>query len=282
MIAEVTQAGTGIPEQRPLPQPSFLRALWNRIGWSTATIVEFLLILAVWEAAVVKFGWVKAAYLAPPSEIVATFGQMLRTGYLQENITFSIQNFVTGFLVSAAVGLPAGLLMGMIPILNRALSPFLWAFYSTPRIALQPMIVIWLGFGWESKVLIIFLSAVFPILVNAMAGVQTVDQSLIRAGRVFGARRTQLYTKVILPSTLPFVLTGLRMGISRGLIGMVLGEMFGSSSGLGHIVARASAVFDVATALSGTVMVIIMANIAMTLFRYAEVKLVPWRNELHR
>lgn len=279
MASEAGNIGA-VAYERPLPSLTPFATVWNKIRWPLATVAEFALIIAFWEVVVVQLKWVGAAYLSPPSAIAFRIDEMIRIGYLQENITFSVQNFVMGYIFAAGIGLPFGLMMGSIRAMDRLLSPFVWAFYSTPRITLQPIIVIWLGFGWESKVLIIFLTAVFPILVNAMAGVQTVDQSLLRAGRVFGASRLHMYTKIILPSTLPFVLTGLRLGISRGLVGMIVGEMFGSSLGLGHIVARAATVFDTTTALSGTIVVVVLANIAMALFLYLERRLVPWQKDL--
>ncbi len=265
-----------------MPDPGILRGVWNRVGWTLIILVEFAAILYIWENAVGAWRWMNVFYLAPPSAIGGRILEMINMGYLQPHLWFSIQNFVVGFVVAAAIGNPVGLLMGFVPVVRRALAPFVWTFYSTPRIALVPIVVVYLGFGMPSKVTIILLSAVFPMIVNAWAGAENVDQTLIRAGRVFGAKGLTMYTKVILPASLPFVLTGLRIGITRALIGMVLGEMFGSSQGLGVIVARAAYAFDVATSLAGTIIVIIMANIAVGGFRMLEQKLAPWRKELEQ
>jgi len=141
--------------------------------------------------------------------------------------------------------IPIGLLMGASRIADLILSPYVWAMTSLPRVALIPLLILIMGFDNSMQLTIIVLSAVFPIMVNCMAGVKTVDPSLLRAGRVFGTDRVQSYTKIIFPFTLPFVIAGVNQGIARGLVGMLIGELLGGGgNGLGYLLDRAGQQFD--------------------------------------
>ncbi|MEZ4595548.1 MAG: ABC transporter permease subunit [Chloroflexota bacterium] len=152
---------------------------------------------------------------------------------LLDNVWFSLVNFAVGFLLAAVVGILLGLALGTIGTFRTPIGSIVWIAYSTPRVAVAPLIVMWLGFGAESKVAVIFLMAIFPIIINVWVGAGSVDQTLLRAGRVFGASSMDLYRKVTLPYILPYTLTGLRLGIARGLIGVVIAEFIGSAAGVG-------------------------------------------------
>jgi NitT/TauT family transport system permease protein len=248
-------------------------------GWNAGLAIELLVLLLIWQVAVGHFKVWDPAMMPPPAEIGQAFLKMLQTGILAKNFWFSAQNFVAGYLLAALIGLVVGLLMGSSPVLNRLLSSFVWTIYAVPRIAIAPLLVLWLGFGHASKIVVIFLMAVFPILVNAMEGVRTVEPSLIRAGRVFGASHFALYLKVILPASLPLVLTGLRLGVARGLVGVVVGEFIGAAAGLGYMIVRSAASFDMASAFAITILLVVMANLSMMGLTALKQRLAPWDEE---
>ncbi len=269
-------AARGRPLGRGATRGRRIAARW---GWNATLVLEVAALLLLWQIAVDGFKVWSPEMMPPPSEIWRAFATSVRTGVLANNFWFSVQNFIGGYLLAALLGLSAGLVLGSSQLLNELLMPFVWTLYAVPRIALAPLIVLWLGFGHASKMIVIFLMAVFPILVNTMEGVRAVDPSLLHAGRVFGATRRDLYLKVVLPASLPLVLTGLRMGIGRGLVGVVVGEFIGSAAGLGYMIYRSSASFDMATAFAITLLLVVMANVSMAALTTLKRRLAPWDEE---
>jgi NitT/TauT family transport system permease protein len=156
-----------------------------------------------------------------------------------------------------------------------------WALYATPRIALQPLFILWLGFTIQSYIAIIFLSGLMPILISSMDGVKTVDQSLLRAARVFGASKRQLYTRVVLPFTLPFIMTGLRQGVGRALIGLLVAEFLGSSKGVGYVISRAGQRMEPAEMFSMLTLLVLFSVSMVYFMGVLEKRVAPWREEVH-
>ncbi len=130
------------------------------------------------------------------------------SGSIRDHLFYSLTNLGIGLFIACVIGIPAGLLMGGNRIVEKILSPYVWALASVPRIALVPLFILFLGFSVKMQVTIITLSAVFPIIINSWAGVKTTDKSLLAAAKVFGAKRRELYMKVVLPYTLPFIISG--------------------------------------------------------------------------
>ena len=160
---------------------------------------------------------------------------------------------------------------------NAVLDPFVSALYATPRIALLPLVMIWFGIGLMSKVAIVFLGAVFPILVNTITGVRTIDADFIKVARSFGSNDRQLFLKVALPSSVPLLLAGLRLGLGHGLIGIVVGEMFGATEGLGFLISVAGARFQTDKVMVG-IIIIAVAGMTMTaILRAIERRFERWR-----
>lgn len=262
----------------PLPRPGLLWRVWHHLGWNVAVLVEVAVIFAIWEA-LASARLLDAQLLPPPSRIGGAFVQSTANNYLANNLLFSVQNFVVGYLFAAVIGIAVGLLMGVSGIISLVLSPFMWTLYATPRVVLAPLIVIWFGFGWQSKVFIVALMAVFPILLNVLVGTRTVDPSLLRAAVVFGASRLDTYRKVLLPHLVPYALAGLRQGVVRGLTGVVVGEFIGSAAGLGFMINRAASDFDLATGLAVTIVLILIANLSLLALQLAMQRLAPWFKE---
>jgi NitT/TauT family transport system permease protein len=242
------------------------------------TIVNLGLFFLAWEL-------VARAEVVNPlffPRITDTFDAMytgFRDGVIGPQLQHSLSNLLIGLLISAAIGIPVGLFMGASRTADLILSPYVWAMTSLPRVALIPLLILIMGFGNQMQLTIIVLSAVFPIMVNCMAGVKTVDPSLLRAGRVFGTNPVQTYAKIILPFTLPFVISGINQGIARGLVGMLIGELLGGGgAGLGFLLDRAGDQFD-APMLYATLLLLAVMSVALVqLMRWLERRVAPWRD----
>jgi ABC-type nitrate/sulfonate/bicarbonate transport system permease component len=200
-------------------------------------------------------------------------------GTIPPQLWHSVSNLLIGLGISGVIGIPVGLFMGASRIADLILSPYVWAMTSLPRVALIPLLILVMGFGNQMQLTIIVLSAVFPLMVNCMAGVKTVDPSLLRAGRVFGTNTFQTYSKIILPFTLPFVVSGINQGIARGLVGMLIGELLGGgNAGLGFLLDRAGDQFD-APMLYATLLILAVMSVALVQFmRWLELRVAPWRD----
>ncbi|MDB5569153.1 MAG: transporter permease [Hyphomicrobiales bacterium] len=202
-----------------------------------ASVIVFT---AVWEA-LWAAGFINELFFSGPSAIFARlYSGLFTRGDMLEHVWFSAQNFLSGFLIATALGIPLGILLGWYRAPRLVLDPFITAFYSTPRIVFVPLIIMWFGLGLGSKVVIVFMSAFFPILLNVMAGVRTTDDQLLGAGRAFCATQWDLFRTIVLPSSVPFIIVGLRQGLAHGLIGVVVGEFFAGSSGIGYLIGEAA------------------------------------------
>ena len=201
---------------------------------STITVMSFL---GAWELAPWA-GIVDARYTSQPSRVVAAGWEIIRTDGFLRDASVSLLEFAIGFVLAMTVGVSLGLLLGRFPAVRYLLDPPIMAIYATPHLALLPIIVVWLGIGMQSKVAVAFVSGVIPILVNAMAGVRGVERSWITAARSFCAREWDVFVRVILPASLPSVVQGIRLGLSRAVLGVVVAEMYQSQAGLGNEIMR--------------------------------------------
>ena len=240
-------------EKQSRPWSRFFRR-YKRVILGTTTFVLFVL---AWEA-VGRTKLIPPIFISRPSIILQVMVRELIRGKLLFHMTTSLLELIWGYLISIVIGVPLGLLMGRYRKIEFSLDPFTMLLYSTPIIALYPLIIIWAGIGKTSIVIITFLFAVFPIIVNTFTGVQSVDPSLIRAARSFGAREGQIFYKIVLPAAIPIVIAGLRLGLGRALIGVVIGEMFGGTAGLGYLIAYSGAFFKTANLFASLLIVVLM------------------------
>jgi ABC-type nitrate/sulfonate/bicarbonate transport system permease component len=235
-------------------------------------------ILAIWQACW-SAGWISPLFLSGPSAVAKQFWETLRHGTLLADMRFSGLNFLIGFSMALVSGVTLGVIIGWYRRVRLLLDPFLNALYATPRIAMVPMIIIWFGVGMWSKVFIVFISAFFPVLINTVGGIRSVDADLLRAARAFCASDWQIFKTVAIPGSVPFILTGVRQGVALGLIGVVVGEMFGGSQGVGFMVAYGGQTFATDTLFVG-VTIIALAGILLTaLAEKLERRFSRWRPE---
>ncbi|MQA04170.1 MAG: ABC transporter permease subunit [Streptosporangiales bacterium] len=207
------------------------------------TVANLALFCVAWEVFVRVTGM--PSLLVPKfSAVLAEIPEMQRQGILLPNIWISLKLYLFGMAISIVAAVPLGLIIGGVQVIDRLLAPYMWALYTLPRLILMPLILLWVGINDAARVTLIVLSAVPAIVVVVMDGVKTVDGSLLRAARSFCANRLQVLTHVAMPATVPFIATGIRMGVSRGLIGLFIGELFTAANGVGYIMVTAGRSFD--------------------------------------
>jgi sulfonate transport system permease protein len=210
-----------------------------RVLISILTVMAFL---TIWEVAP-RVGMADATYTSQPSRVIAAGLEIVSTGSFVRDVEVSLSEFAIGFALAIGIGVPLGLLLGRFPVLRYLLDPPIMAIYATPHLALLPIIVVWLGIGMQSKIAVAFVGGVVPILLNTMAGVRGVERSWVVAARSFCAGEWDVFVKVILPASLLSVIMGIRLGLSRAILGVVVGEMYQSQAGVGNEIMRYGAEF---------------------------------------
>ena len=239
-------------------------------------IASFVFILLVWES-VVRLGWVNPFFVSQPTAIAATLSQAARSGELWHNLAVSFREFAIGYGLSVVVGTVAGLLAGRFRIVEYAMDPFLWFLYSAPLIAFYPIFVLWFGLGGPTVIAITFLMSVTQIATSTLKGVQSVNPGLLRAARSFGATERDLLWKVILPASVPMIVAGLRLGIGRALMGVVVGELFGATAGLGYSISYYGGLLKTTDMIASLVVVVIIGVLCTQGLTAVEGRFDSWR-----
>ncbi|MDE3088682.1 MAG: ABC transporter permease [Chloroflexota bacterium] len=207
------------------------------------SISGLLVFFLAWEY-VGTSGLINPLFVSAPSKILAAAVRMVQQGDLWNDLYVSGTEFFIGFALAILVGIPLGMLLGWYRTVYYIFDPFVSALNATPRIALTPLFIIWFGIGIWSKVALVFLGAIFPIILNTFSGVRTLDELLLRAARSFGANDRQIFKTIVLPGSVPFILSGLRLGLGRALVGIVVGELVAATAGIGYEMAIAGATFQ--------------------------------------
>ncbi len=234
--------------------------------------------LLLWEI-ISRFLVANALFLAAPSQIVNAIYELTLSGEMERHVAISAAEFAIGYVIASVLGIAIGFGMANSPSFKQAMQPWISGLYATPTIALAPLFILWLGIGIWSKVLVVIFLVLFPVTINTEAGLRTTSERLIEMLRSFGATQQQIFFKVSLPSALPFILAGLKLGIGRGLIGVVVAELFGSRAGLGRLISQSADAFNMPELFAG-VIVLAVAGIAMTAaFTSIERRLVPWTRD---
>jgi NitT/TauT family transport system permease protein len=255
-------------------QPFYLR--WYLAHASTARgLLSLLIVALLWEAAGRSGRW--PLILAPLSDILSKFVQLAASGELQRHVLVSLNEFVIGFAVAALFGVGLGIAIATSDAVRDLVDPWVSAVYATPTVALAPMFIFIFGIDAPSKMAVVFLLAVFPIVINTATGIRSTEQIYIDAARSFSANRQQIFTKVLIPSALPFIVAGLRLGIGRGLVGVVVGEFIGARAGLGYMIFRSSQGFEIDAMWVGVFLLAGTGVLSVILLQKVERRLAPWR-----
>ena len=275
MAEPLPQARTDAP---PAPWDGLAKILQPFFLNRVRGVLSILGGLAIWEffsRAVVD----NALFLAAPTQIIAALVNLTETGELQHHIAISAIEFALGFVIASVLGIALGVAMAGSVTMKQVMQPWVSGLYATPTIALAPLFILWFGIGIWSKVIVVVTLVLFSVSINTEAGLRQTSDRLVEMLRSFGATRRQIFWKLELPSAMPFVLTGLKLGIGRGLIGVVVAELFGSRAGLGRLISQSADSFNMPELFAG-VIVLAVAGIVMTAgFSWLEGKLVPWTKD---
>jgi NitT/TauT family transport system permease protein len=258
-------AELNLSDQRPLRLSECPRSI------SAASTVT---VLILWEI----FGrQVNPLFLSYPSAIGKAFGQVLASGEFQRQALISLEVFAIGLSAALILGIALGLLMGRYRLAEYVLDPYVYAFDATPRVALIPILLLWFGLGMPSRIAIVFLSGVFPVLMNTFSGVRTVSSALVEVGQAYGASERQLFGKIILPAALPFIIAGIRLAIGRALIGIITAEMFTAVTGLGALLIRYSSALATDKFFVPVIFLALLGVLLSAALEKLQKRLAPWK-----
>ena len=273
-LAQVAQPIDFEAPDRGATSPPSKKRLFSRDRLTGLAAV--IVVLGLWQM-VVTTHLVGSFLLASPTSVaVALYDLFAKDGFLTQ-VGVSAYQFAAGYAISVIVGVTVGLVMGWFRPVAAALQPIVSALYSTPNVALIPLFVVWFGVGDNSKIVIVFVAAVFPVLFNTMAGVRTADKDLLQMAHAFGASRRQLFKTILLPSAVPFIMTGLRLALGIAIILMVVGEMLAGTDGIGYVIQNAGQTFQIAQIFAGVVVVAVASTIMMGGLRRLERRFDAWR-----
>jgi NitT/TauT family transport system permease protein len=216
-------------------------------------------------------------FLSGPSKIAAAFVQLVASGELLTAAASSLGALSIGFSISIVSGVTVGILMGRFITLFNVLDPFITALYNTPSVALIPLIQLWFGLGVEAKVVIVVLSAFFPIVINTYAGVRYTGRGAVDVARAYGAGDRQVMTMVILPSALPFIMAGIRLAVGRAVIGIVVAEFFTAVNGLGGMIIVFSNSFATAKLFVPVITLVVLGLALTAIARGLERRVASWK-----
>lgn len=235
-----------------------------------------LALLALWQL-VAALGIEPPIILPPPASVVRAFIGLFSSSGIWADFAASGQELLYGFALAAAVGIAAGLVIGWYPRLGYFVDPFINFVYAVPRVALGPLLIVWLGIGLSSKVALVFLIAVFPVLVNTSSGIRSLDPHLVRVARCFGASDLKIFRTIALPGSVPFILGGLRLAVGQSLVGVFVAELLGAQFGIGAMIDVSSQQFQTDKVFAGLLIFAAGGILLTAVVRWIERHFDAWR-----
>jgi ABC-type nitrate/sulfonate/bicarbonate transport system permease component len=239
-------------------------------------VLLIVALLALWEA-VTDTGLIRSPSLPPVSTILATWWHLVSDGEIERNLFFSLERIAVGYGLAVVLGILTGLLMGYFEPVYNLLEPLTELLRPIPSPAYIPLAILFLGLGNEMKYFVIFFACFFPILLNTYGGVRAIDPVQINTGRTFGLSRGQIVRKIILPGSLPSILTGMRVSLGIALIVVVISEMVASNNGIGFFILNAQRFFNVSDMFAGIFSLAIVGYALNWLFLRVEARVLRWR-----
>ena len=249
----------------------------HRLGWEHALVPLVLVVaIALWDL-LVRWQHYPAFFLPSPARVAARFVQAVRENTLQPHILVTLREVLLGLALGLSVALGLGYLLAKSRLAERVLSPYLVASQAIPVVALAPLLVIWFGAGILSKVLVCALTLFFPVLINTIVGIRSVDRDLAELMRSLRATRWQTFRYLEVPAALPVFFGGLKVGVTLSVIGAVVGEFVGSDRGLGFLVSLARGLFDTPLLFVALITLMVIALALYGLVAGLEAWLLKWR-----
>jgi NitT/TauT family transport system permease protein len=246
----------------------------NRFG---ANMLSILSLAVLWELA----GRMLDSVLIPPlSQIGAAWWKLLASGKLLSNLTTSLTTLAAGFFLAVLIGIVVGVLMGRFRAVEHLLDLYVNALMSAPMTAFVPVLILWFGLGVQSRIAVVFLFAVFVIIINTMTGVKQVDRVFVEMARSFGARERDVFFKIILPAAMPAIMAGVRLGIGRAVKGMVTAEMLLTLTGIGAMIMQYGSSFATDSLFAVILTILMIAMITMKVAQWVDQRLTGWKVEI--
>ena len=241
--------------------------------------ISFVVVISLWEYFGRRINPILFTY---PSAVAQAFVSLVASGELQSYMTSSLLVLTYASILSIVVGVLLGVIMGRYAIVEWAADVYVSALYSTPMVAVVPLIVLWFGFKIPAKVVIVFSFMVFPVLLNTFEGVKNVDRNLQEVARSFCSTESQLWRHLIIPSAVPFIVAGIRLAIGRGLVGMIVAEFYTSVTGLGYMIVRYANALETDKLFVPIVVVMLLGVGLMSLAKWIEGRIAPWRSAIEK
>jgi sulfonate transport system permease protein len=225
------------------------------------------------EPALVDKFWV-----SQPSDILARLADWISKGTLWFHMAITLQEMIIGFVIGSIGGVLIGFLLARNVVLARIFDPFIMAFYSIPKLALAPLFILWFGIGLEPKIVLVSTVVFLLVFLNTYSGVRDVDHEIVDVFRLMGASQRDIFTKIVLPSASPWILTGLKIAVPYSLIGAVVGEIMASNKGLGYLLMHSQGQFDTAGLFAAIFVLMIMGLLINEVVNRAEARLLRWKS----
>jgi ABC-type nitrate/sulfonate/bicarbonate transport system permease component len=236
-------------------------------------LVSLAIVLVAWES----LGRLSPRVASHPTAIASAFVELAFVdNTLLPAFWVTLQGLAVGFVIAAVLGVVIGYAMGRIRLVDLILDPYVSALYATPRIALVPLLVLWVGIDFELRLTIVVLSAVFPIIINTYIGAKNVDRELLDAGRAFAANGWQLLTTVVLPGSLPYLFAGLRIGVARGIVGIIVAEMTAAVTGTGQLIIQFGRFFQTDRLFVPVIILGLFSIVLAELVYFLQRRSTPW------
>jgi ABC-type nitrate/sulfonate/bicarbonate transport system permease component len=252
-----------------------LKAIYRRSEAVILGAVGLIAFFILWEA-IARMELLNPVLISSPSRVAVALNSWATSGALWRDLTTSLLELAIAFVAAALVGIPLGVVMGLSRWAEYALDPFIWGLYSSPTVSLWPLFIIWFGIGIQSIIILAFLFAVVQVAINTFAGLRGIDPLLIRCARSFNASRKDLFFKFILPGAFPMIIAGLRLAVGRALIGVIIGELFCSNSGLGYHISYYGAKLRFDDFFASLLVVVLVGIFLTQLIRVVEVRSSRW------
>jgi ABC-type nitrate/sulfonate/bicarbonate transport system permease component len=274
-VDDATQVDSSAADQQAAGGPGawrFLRRHYTRVLGLVAVVV----FLAAWQLAS-DTNLINPLFCSSPSRIWNELGSLISTGQLWPNVWISAEEFGWGFIIAIVLAIPLGFLIGWYKPVEAIFSPFVTFLNAVPRVALLPLLIIWVGIGIDLKIAVVFLGALIAILINTITGIQSLDPQLVTMARSFGASDFKIFRTMALPGSVPYILSGIRVGLGHALTGVVVGELYASTSGVGHLIAVAGNTFQTDLVFAGVVIIAIFGLISTWILTLLEQHFQTWR-----
>jgi NitT/TauT family transport system permease protein len=274
-LSRKTDTSTPAPVA-PKPGKQIGRGILHAGNWVFRTTIVLALLIVFWEVAP-RVGLVDKTFLPPFSEVIKALGDLAESGQLSEHISASVGRALKGFTVAVIVAVPLGIVIGWYRPVAQLLNPVLELFRNTAALALLPVFVLILGIGETSKVALVIYACMFPILLNTISGVRTVDPLLIKSARSLGLSSFRLFQKVILPAALPTIFTGIRLSAAASILVLIAAEMVGARSGLGYLIMASQLNFQIPQMYAGILTIALVGLVFNTVLVLIERRFSRWR-----